>query len=122
MASATEPVPAAAGPVDPVEPASASPETPSPPEPASGTATRPSRNTAQASGSSKARTERNPLITRIERLEKRLRSVWLPVDERQQARTLLEKARSMAREAETPEARRQLSNNLDIWERRYLGG
>jgi serine/threonine-protein kinase len=109
-------VPAVAG------PAPVSPEPPPPPEPPSAPVEgpRPSRNTAQVSGSPRGRIERNPLLTRIESLRERLRAARLPRDERDQALKLLLKARKMALGADTPEDRGQLSKNLDMWERRFL--
>jgi eukaryotic-like serine/threonine-protein kinase len=112
-ASAAEPVPA-------VEPAAPEPTPPPEPPSAPASGTRPSRNTTQVSGSTKARTERNPLLARIERLEKRLRSAALPDDERRQALALLEKARDMAEMADTPEKRRQLAIQLDRWKGQFL--
>ncbi|OJT27406.1 hypothetical protein BO221_05385 [Archangium sp. Cb G35] len=115
VASAAEPVPAA-------EPAPFSPEPLTPPESPSGPApdTRPSSNTAQVRGPPRGRTERNPLLARIERLEKRLRSAGLPDDEREQALALLEKARDMAEKADTPEERRRVLISLDRWTGQFL--
>jgi len=77
---------------------------------------------SSASGPSKAGTERKPsLLSRIERLERKLRASSLPADEKQSARDLLKKVRGKAQSASTAEERRQVQRNLDIWERQYLG-
>jgi serine/threonine-protein kinase len=67
-------------------------------------------------------TERKPpLLTRIERLERKLRASSLPADEKESARRLLKKVRDRAESASTLAERRQVQRNLDIWERQYLG-
>ncbi|AKJ06708.1 serine/threonine protein kinase [Archangium gephyra] len=115
VASAAEPEPAA-------EPAPLSPAPLPPPVPSSVPApgTRPSSNTAQVSGSTRGRTERNPLLARIDFLEKRLRSAGLPEDERKQALALLEKAREKAEKADSREERKRLSIQLDRWKGQFL--
>lgn len=73
-------------------------------------------------GPSRVSTERkSPLLTRIERLERKLRASSLPVDEKESARGLLKKVRVRAESASTSEERKQVQRNLDIWERQYLG-
>jgi hypothetical protein len=67
-------------------------------------------------------TERkSPLLTRIARLERKLRASSLSADEKDSARRLLQKARTRAESASTAEERRQVKLNLDIWQRQYLG-
>jgi serine/threonine-protein kinase len=113
VASAAEPVPAA-------PPPSPAPTTPPEPSAVPAPLTRPSSHTAQVSGSPRGRTERNPLLARIELLEKRLRSAGLPDDERKQALALLEKAREKAEQADSREERRRVSIQLDRWKGQFL--
>ncbi|MCY1081196.1 serine/threonine-protein kinase [Archangium lansingense] len=128
VASATGPEPTAAKPTEaaePVRPAepspTASPETPPPPEPASGSVEGPRRNTAQGSVPAKGRSERNPLLVSIERMERKLRLARLPADEEQRARESLDKARASVGEVKTSEDRKQFLKDLAKWERWYLG-
>jgi serine/threonine-protein kinase len=115
------PKPVAAPPIVPVTqtPAEPTPEPPpvvesTPPSPP------PAEAPAHATGPSKVSTERkpNPLLTRITRLEGKLRS--LPADEQENARRLLNTARDKAKRASTVEDRKKVRHNLDIWERQYL--
>ncbi|WP_257454661.1 serine/threonine-protein kinase [Archangium lipolyticum] len=76
---------------------------------------------SRVSGPSKVNTERKPyLLTRIARLERRLRASSLSSDEQESARRLLNKARVRAESASTADERKQVQLNLDIWERQYL--
>ncbi len=76
----------------------------------------------RASEPSRVNPERKPpLLTRIERLEGKLRASSLSPDEKESARRLLQKARARAERASTASERKQVTLNLDIWERQYLG-
>jgi serine/threonine-protein kinase len=113
----------------PVQPAVAAPVTEPAPQPApepvaADPATAPAitQNVGPREPSTRVNTERKPpLLTRIERLERKLRASSLAPDEKEGARKLLQKVRARAASASTADERKQVKRNLDIWERQYLG-